>query len=180
MVVIVVVIVVAALTPTPTPPNANAAQRETAGKGGCSTTEIKNGVVTLSDTITFYHPDGEAVPAYRYVTDIVKVSNTLYNVGLIFDNASWDGAPLVPNESTTIEASAKRPKDAVASVNNMQDSLERDFAILVNTVETKKLTTATINTSNPKRLDIVILVQLVGNVNIIDIELGFGFYFGGN
>lgn len=152
-------------------------QRDQAVKGGSSTVEVKDGVVNLSDIVTFYHPTGEALPAYRYVCDIVKLQNIIFNLDLIFATPEWDGAPLIPDDQPTINRSAKQPKAAKAAVSAMIDSLALN-AILSNPEAAKEATQAAINDQNPKRLDLTTTVQLSGNTNILSADLNFGFFFG--
>lgn len=151
--------------------------RDAAIKKGSSTIEVKDGVVNLSDTVTFYHPDGDPIPAYRYVVDIIKLQNIIFNLNLIFATAEWDGAPLIANDQPTVNPTAKKPKMAVAAIASMIDSLGLN-AIISDPKTAKTNTQAMINDQNPKRLDISITVQLSGNTNIISIDLNFGFYFG--
>lgn len=153
------------------------AQRDQAVKGGSSTVEVKDGVVNIADVITFYHPSGDPLPAYRYVVDVVKVQNVLFNLDLIFATAEWDGAPLIPDDQPTVNRSAKKPKMAVAAIASMLDSLGLN-AIISDPETAKASVIAAINDQNPKRLDVVLTVQLAGNTNIISVDLSFGFYFG--
>ncbi|MEE9393701.1 MAG: hypothetical protein V3W41_14455 [Planctomycetota bacterium] len=155
----------------------NYAQRDFLIKAGISTTIVRDGVVTQSDTVTYYHPAGEDPPAFRYVVDIVKLQNVIFNLELIFNTDEWDGAPLIPDDQATTNKSARKPKDAIAASNTMIDGLALQ-AILSNPAGAKPLTTATIGVSNPKRLDVSVTVQLSGNANIISIDLNFGFFFG--
>ncbi len=153
------------------------AERDQAVKAGSSTVEIKDGIVNLSDIVTMYAPAGEVPPAYRYVVDIVKVMQIIYNLDLIFNTAEWDGAPLIPDNQATVNPTAKTPKAAKAEVNGLIDALALQ-AILSDPKTAKKNTTAVINSSNPKRLDIRMKVQISGNVNIKDLLLEWGFFFG--
>ena len=155
----------------------NYLERDLAIKGGSSTIEVKDGVINLSDTVTFYHPSGDPTPAYRYVVDIVKLQNILFNLDLIFVTPEWDGAPLIPDDQPTTNRSAKKPKSAVAAIAALVDSLGLN-AIISDPATAKTSITATINESNPKRLDVVFTVQLAGNTNIISIDFNFGFFFG--
>ena len=50
------------------------AQRDQAVKGGSSTVEVKDGVVNISDVVTFYHPTNDPLPAYRFVVDICEAT----------------------------------------------------------------------------------------------------------
>ncbi len=151
--------------------------RDAAVKKGSSTIEVKDGVINISDTVTFYHPDGDPIPAYRFVCDIIKLQNIIFNLNLIFATAEWDGAPLIPDIQATINPEAKQPKMAVAEANALIDSLGLN-AIISDPETAKESTVAQINEQNPKRLDLSITVQLSGNTNIISVDLNFGFYFG--
>ena len=151
--------------------------RDAAVKKGSSTVEVKDGVVNVSDTVTFYHPTGDALPAYRYVCDIVKLQNIIFNINLIFATKEWDGAPLIPDDQPTANRDAKKPKMAVAAVGSLSDSLGLN-AIISDPETAKKNTRAEISPQNPKRLDLYVPYQLSGNTNIISIDLDFGFYFG--
>ena len=151
--------------------------RDQAVKGGSSTTEVKDGVINVSDVVTFYHPTGDTTPAYRYVVDIVKLQNIIFNLDLIFANADWDGAPLIPDDQHTTNRDAKKPRTAVAEMGSMLDSLGLN-AIISDPVTAKANTFAEIDSQNPKRLNAVTTVQLSGNANIISVDLNFGFFFG--
>lgn len=152
-------------------------QRDQAVKGGSSTIEVKDGVINLADIVTFYHPTGEPIPAYRYVVDIVKLQNIIFNLDLIFATKQWDGAPLIPDNQPTTNREAKKPKMAVAAVAAMLDSLGLN-AIISDPETAKANTVAGINEQNPKRLDLSTTVQVSGNTNIISVDLDFGFFFG--
>ena len=154
------------------------AQRDSAIKLGSSTIEVKDGVINISDVITFYHPSGDPLPAYRFVVDIVKLQNILFNINLIFANTEWDGAPLIPDGQPTTNPAAKKPSTAKAAVASSLDGLALN-AIISDPETAKKSISAVINSGNPKRLDIIFTVQLSGNTNIISIDLNFGFFFGG-
>lgn len=152
-------------------------ERDQAVKAGSSTIEVKDGVVNLSDVVTFYHPSGDPLPAYRYVVDIVKLQNILFNLDLLFTNAEWDGAPLIPDDQPTTNRSAKKPKMAVAAVCAMLDQLGLE-AIISDPDTAKANTFAEIDSGNPKRLNLTTTVQLSGNTNIVSATLNWGFYFG--
>lgn len=165
------------LTPGPDADQWNYAARDQAVKAGSSTIEVKDGVVNISDVVTFYRPTGEENPPYRFVVDIVKLQNVIFNLDLIFAKPEWDGAPLIPDDQPTVNPNARKPKSAIAEVAAMLDSLA-DAAIISDPKTAKKKTRAGINAQNPKRLDLETVVQLSGNTNIKAVTLGFGFYFG--
>lgn len=153
------------------------ATRDQAVKAGSSTVEKKNGFVCISDVVTMYHPAGEVPPAYRYVVDIIKLMNVIYNLELEFANPAWDGAPLIPDDQPTVNPNARKPRSAKVAVNRILDSLGLE-AIISNPEAAKASTVAQISSSNPKRLDVRTTVQLSGNTNIISVDLNFGFFFG--
>ena len=153
------------------------ADRDQAVKAGSSTIEVKDGVVNISDVVTFYHPTGDPIPAYRFVVDIVKLQNIIFNLDLEFATAKWDGAPLIPDNQPTVNRDAKKPKTAVAAVSSILDSLGLN-AIISDPETAKANTFAEIDPGNPKRLNLVTTVQLSGNTNIKSIDLNFGFFFG--
>jgi len=152
-------------------------ERDVAIKGGSSSIQVKDGVVNVSDTVTFFHPTGDPTPAYRYVVDIVKLQNIIFNLDLIFATPEWDGAPLIPDNQPTTNRSARKPKSAVAAVSAMLDSLGLN-AIISDPETAKANTFAEIDSGNPKRLNLTTTVQLSGNTNIISVSLNFGFFFG--
>lgn len=152
-------------------------ERDTTIKLGASITQVKDGLIYLSDTVTFYHPDGEEPPAYRHVCDFMKIANVIFNLDLIFNTSEWDGAPLIPDDQATTNRNAKKPYMAKSVVAQMIDSLALN-AIISDPETAKANIQAGINESNPKRLDLLTTVQLSGNTNIISVDLDFGFYFG--
>ena len=162
---------------TGTPAQWTYPQLDEAVKAGVSTTNQVDTVYELSDTVTFYRPDGEEPPAYRYVVDIIKIMNVIFNLTVIFESEDWNGAPLIPDDQATTNKAARKPKDAKGAVNTMIDSLALT-AILSNPKPAKKLTVAVIDGSNPKRLNVATTVQVSGNANIISVDFNFGFLFG--
>lgn len=165
------------LTPGPDADQWDYLARDQAVKAGSSTVEVKDGIVNIGDVVTFYRPTGEQHPAYRYVVDIIKLQNIVFNLDLIFAVPEWDGAPLIPDDQPTVNPLARKPKSAVAEVAAMLDSLGLN-ALISDPKTAKKKTRASIHPQNPKRLDLETVVQLSGNTNIKGITLGFGFYFG--
>lgn len=153
------------------------AERDQAVKGGSSTVEVVDGVLKISNVVTMYAPSGEPVPAFRFVCDVMKLMNVLYNIDLIFAQDEWAGAPLIPDDQSSYNANAKKPKTAIAAVNQVIDAL--GLAAIISDPKTAKAnTTASIDSGNPKRLNVSITVQLSGNTNIINVTQNFGFYFG--
>lgn len=165
------------LVPGPDAYQWNYVQRDQAVKNGCSTIEVKDGVINISDVVTFYHPTGEDPPGYSYVVDIVKLQNIIYSFDREFSKVEWNGAPLIPDDSPTVNPLARKPKNAKAAAAALLDSLAL-YAILAESKDAKASMVVGISAQNPKRLDIQLTVQLSGNLNINSIDLAFGFYFG--
>ncbi len=153
------------------------AQRDTAVKGGASTSKVRGGVITLFDTVTMFHPVGDPTPAYRHVRTIIKLQQTTNDLSIEFDSPKWLAAPLVPNEQVTTDAAAKRPEQAIAEVRRLMDSWGLR-ALIASPATAKDTVVAVINGSNPDRLDITFTIQVTGNGNIISIDQNFGFFFG--
>ena len=124
-----------------------------------------------------YHPDGEVPPAYRHVVDIIKLMTVIYNFDLEFTQPEWDGAPLIPDGQPTVNPNARKPSSAKAAIFRIIDGLALE-AIISDPAAAKASTTAAINSTNPKRLDVSTTVQLSGNTNILSVDLNFGFFFG--
>jgi len=150
--------------------------RDVAVKAGCSTIEVKDRVVTIGDVVTMYHPAGDELPAYRYVVDIVKLQNALYNFALEFESAEWNGAPLLPDGQPTLNATAKTPGAAVAAAAAITDILAAQ-AILSDPKATKALIVAEIDASNPKRVNLRTPLKVSGNTNIISTSVEWSFNF---
>ncbi len=145
-------------------------------KLGSSTTILVSDTIVLNDTITTYHPDGDPLPAFRYIVDLVKLQNITFNIRAIFESEDWNGSPLLPDTTPTTNPTAKKPKDAKAALFVLADNL--GLAAIISDPEfTKENMTVVINGSNPKRLDIVLPTKLSGNTEIIDVTNKFGFFF---
>ncbi|MCK5612873.1 phage tail protein [Candidatus Pacearchaeota archaeon] len=155
----------------------NYTERNDAVSKGASTVELVNSVLEMSDTITAYHPDGEVPPAYQYHADIVKLSNIIFNISVIFAADEWKGAPLLANVTPTTNPTAKKPKDAVSAMAKMVDALALE-AILSDPETAKGTIVAAIDSQNPKRTNVGLTVQIAGNTNIISVDLSWGFFFG--
>jgi phage tail sheath gpL-like len=143
-----------------------------------ASTNIKNGsVAELNDIITFWHPDNEINPAYRYVVDIFKLQNIVFNIRMILESDEVKGAPLVPDTAATRNPKAIQPKTIKTAMMNLANSLE-DFAILADAVFTKERLVVKISNMNPKRLDLQFPCKLSGNVEVTSADIYFGFYLG--
>jgi phage tail sheath gpL-like len=143
-----------------------------------ASTNIKNGsVAELNDIVTFYHPDGESIPSRRYVVDLVKLQNIVFNVRMIMEADALKGAPLVSDATPTTNPKAVQPKTVKTSLINLANSLSA-YAIIQEPEFTKENLTVQISSQNPKRLDVKYPVKLSGNVEVTSTDIYFGFYLG--
>lgn len=165
------------LTPGADSAQWTSAQRDAAVKAGCSTIEVRDGIVKLSDTVTCYHPTGEEPPGFRYVVDWAKRCTIINELDIEFNSSKWAGVPLIPDNQVSTNPAAKRPKDAVASLYRIIDVTSLD-AILADPDFAKEASSASIGTTNPKRLDVKLVAMLAGNTNVISIDFASGFNYG--
>jgi phage tail sheath gpL-like len=143
-----------------------------------SSTNVKNGsVAELCDVVTFYHPDGEATPSKRYVVDLVKLANVVFNVRLIMESDEFKGAPLVSDVTPTTNPKAIQPKTVRTALINLANSLAA-YAVIQEPEFTKLNMKVDISSQNPKRLDVKYPVKLSGNLEVSSTDIYFGFYLG--
>lgn len=145
-----------------------------------SSTNIKEGsAARLNDIITFYHPVTEGkYPSRRYVVDMMKLMNVVYNVRLIMEADGMIGVPLVPDADVVTNPNAVQPKMVVTALVNLAKSLAKK-AIISDAKFTKKNLEVKIDSENPKRLNVKFPVKLSGNIEVSSTDVFFGFYLGG-
>lgn len=146
-----------------------------------ASTNIKTGsVAELNDIVTFYHPTSEGkFPSRRYVVDIMKLMNIVYNMRLILEADEKKGAPLIEDNTVTSNPAAVQPKMVKSELLNLAKTLA-DKAIIQDTEFSKDGLKAEIDSENPKRLNVTFPVKLSGNAEVISGEVYYGFYLGGN
>lgn len=144
-----------------------------------SSTNIKSGnVAELNDVVTMYHPASEGKhPSRRYVVDIIKLMNIIYNVRLIMEADELKGAPLVEDSTVTSNKTAIQPKTVKTWFLNLAKNLA-DKAIIQDVETTKNGLEVAIDSENPKRLNVTFPVKLSGNVEVTSTDIYFGFYVG--
>ncbi|MCQ2087880.1 MAG: hypothetical protein MJZ37_07490 [Bacilli bacterium] len=145
-----------------------------------ASTNIKTGsVAELNDIITMYHPAAEGkYPSRRYVVDIMKLMNIVYNCRLLMEADDLKGAPLIGDADVTSNPKAIQPKTVKTWFLNLARSL-CDKAICQDFEFTKNNLDVKIDSENPKRLNVKFPVKLSGNVEVSSTDLYFGFYIGG-
>lgn len=85
--------------------------RDDAVQNGISTTQIKSGVVTIQNVVTFYRPDSVPVAsnAYRRARDISIHQNILDNIRANFAGTKWQQIIIV-EDVTNVENTEDRAK----------------------------------------------------------------------
>ena len=156
----------------------NYGTRDASVKKG-SSTNIKSGnVAELNDIVTMYHPASEGkYPSRRYVCDMIKLQNIIYNVRLIMEADELKGAPLIEDATVTSNKTAIQPKTVKTWFLNLAKSLA-DKAIIQDVETTKNGLEVAIDSENPKRLNVTFPVKLSGNVEVTSTDIYFGFYVG--
>lgn len=146
---------------------------------GASTNLKEGSVARLNDIITFYHPENEGkYPSRRYVVDLMKLMNVVYNVRLIMEADEMVGVPLVPDADVVTNKNAVQPKTVRTAFINLAKNLAKK-AIISDAEFTKKNLEVSIDSENPKRLNVVFPVKLSGNIEVSSTDVYFGFYLGG-
>jgi phage tail sheath gpL-like len=143
---------------------------------GSSTNKKIGDNIALQDIVTMYHPDAEGLyPAYRYVCDVVKLQNVIYNVDVVM--VAYEGRPILPDEDPIPidEDMAIQPKNIKTTLKNLAESLSKK-AIIADLAFTKENISVEFDDDNPKRINTVFPVKLSGNVEVSDIKIKFGFY----
>lgn len=156
----------------------NYGTRDASVKKG-SSTNIKSGnVAELNDIVTMYHPASEGnYPSRRYVCDMIKLQNIIYNVRLIMEADELKGAPLIEDATVTSNKTAIQPKTVKTWFLNLAKNLA-DKAIIQDVETTKNGLEVAIDSENSKRLNVTFPVKLSGNVEVTSTDIYFGFYVG--
>lgn len=96
--------------------------RNTAVTAGVGTTLVKNGVVTLQNLMTFYHPDSVPVSSNGYASmrNISILQNILNSVKTAFNASKWQGISIVANtEKVTNITSRQQARDIDAVIDEL-------------------------------------------------------------
>jgi len=143
---------------------------------GASTNRKVDGFAILQDIVTFYHPDSEGLyPAFRYVCDIIKLMNVVYNVDIVQE--AYRARPILPDSDPVPvdEAMAIQPKNIKTTLINLAESLAKK-AIIADLAFTKANISVAFDGNNPKRVNTIFPIKLSGNVEVNDTTIKFGFY----
>jgi phage tail sheath gpL-like len=142
---------------------------------GCSTVDFVNGTYVIKDLITTYNPTGEIPPFYRWVRDINIYWN--YKFGYFIKQQQFlVGKTLVKNSATVTATNVMKPNMWVGIVANYNLDCERR-ALIVNAAVNNKSIAASINSTNPNRMDTTESIQISGLARICSTDVTVGFNF---
>lgn len=165
--------------PVPTDGNIGAMaeynERDRIVKDGCSTVELVNGKYQVCDFVTTYHPEGELVPQFRYVRDLIVAMNIRYGYFLLEDQYVI-GKVICNDNDIVAQGEIIKPKSWKAVLSDyFQDLTNR--ALIADPEFSKANLTCEINGSNPARIDTVFRTKLtsVARISATTNELGFNF-----
>lgn len=137
-----------------------------------------DGSYTLWDLVTFYHPQGQQLPLYRYDRDITVLANCAYDIMTEFrDSDEWKSIILIADGDFTTNPAARSLKDIKAAI-NVRIGLLGQAGFIANYVEAQKNTQIEIDSSNPNRVNMNPYFDITGVGRIFDIKNFVGFYFG--
>ena len=138
-----------------------------------------DGSYTLWDLVTFYHPQGQALPLYRYDRDITVIANCGYDIMNDFrDSEEWKSIILVAEGDITTNPAARTLNDIKAEVNRRIGLLGK-AGFIADYKKAQKETEIEIDSTNPNRVNINPHWDITGVGRIFDIKNFVGFYFGG-
>jgi phage tail sheath gpL-like len=143
---------------------------------GCSTVDLVNNTYIMKDFVTTYNAEGEFPPFYRYVRDL----NIHWNIKFkyhVLEEQKLVGKTLVRDAATVTVPNCVKPKMWKADVSTLIDELERT-AFIADAGFSKNGLTASINSTNPKRIDTEFPVQITGTAEISATTVKGGFYTG--
>jgi len=152
-------------------------QRDTLVKAGISNIEIRGGIATLMDSVTFYHPEGVQNPIYRYDNDVTKIGNLSYDLQAFFGTEDWESKIIVSTDSKTTNPEAINIDDFAAAVFGRSELWEKT-ALIASAAFVKENSAFEIDGSNPNRINANIKAQLSSTLRILDNTLFLGFLFG--
>lgn len=99
------------------------ANREIAIDAGISNTQVKSGVLTMQNIVTFYHPDN--VPdennGYRSMRNISIIQNKLNTVKLNFEGEKWNNISIVADKTKVTDITSRlKARDIDDAIDDLQ------------------------------------------------------------
>ena len=148
--------------------------RNTLEVNGISTTTVEDGVAVVQDVMTFYRPTGVPDPGHKYLVDIMKSFNWIFNLMLTFKSDKWKGVILAKDTDRTTNEFARKPSTAKNDIYALIDSFA-DYAIIVDRDFAKENCQVELDDQNPNRFNTKTTVKYSGAGRIFSNTLAFGF-----
>lgn len=145
-------------------------------KDGCSTVNLVNGVYTIQDFVTTYHPTGETPPIFSKCRDIMGVDMNIYFTWKMIELANVTDH-VIANDTDVVTASKViKPKDVKSLIYNMATDLV-SRALIADAKFMQSTVDVEINGTNPQRLDCTWSYKRTGNSAIVATTVTAGFNF---
>lgn len=153
------------------------ANRDTAARSGVSPTVVENGVVKMTNLLTYYHPADVAISSngYRSMRNVSILQNIIANVKARFQLPKWLGISIVADISKVSNATARAKARSVGSVYDELFSLADQFeakAWIFTAAYTKENLSVALR-SGGLGFDNVFPLYLSGEGGIVDTEVQF-------
>lgn len=143
---------------------------------GCSTVQYVNGVYQVVDFVTTYNESGEFPPFYRWCRDLNIYFNYKFGWYLMINNYVL-GKTLINNDDVVTVEDTIAPKDVDALIASYNiDCANR--ALIADLAFAQANITASINETNPNRLDIENKIKISGTAGIVAGTVEGGFNLG--
>lgn len=144
-------------------------------KRGCSTAVIINGKYQIQDFVTTYHPDGDVLPKFRYVRDLLVDFNIEYGWKIIMIRDIQDKA-IISDTVPVRVSNTISPKQVKALLyghidEQAQRALLTDFDFSKDSVEVE------VNGSAPYRLDIAFRYKRTSTANQVSTDAAVDFAY---
>ncbi len=139
-------------------------QRDALIKKGASTCTYEGGRYKVKDFVTTYHPDGEAVPVFRWARNLMLDFNVRYYI-LIAEQAYLIGRAIINDDQVSSVANTKKPKDWKADLFGIAEDLA-DVAIIDDVDFMKDSIVVEVAPENPDRFNTVFSYKTSGTARI--------------
>lgn len=130
---------------------ADYSQRDYLVKNGASTVELVAGKYQVQDLVTTYHPDGEIVPQFRYVRNIIVDWNVKYGYTLLENDNVRDKAIVKDSDFVSVSGVVKAKQWKAVLYTYFEDLASR--ALIADPDFSKSSLQVQISPSNPDRLN---------------------------
>lgn len=152
-------------------------ERDAILKKGCSTVLLVAGKYQVQDFVTTYHPEGEAVPQFRFVRNLLNVDfNVRY--GYLLREQTYVLDKVIANDTDTVLVSGViKPKDWKSILYDYSDDLS-NRALIVDKAFMKASISVTISSSNPDRFETRFKYKRSGIARIAATQAQAGFNYG--